>query len=230
MAGTQVSLDARLMAIAEMVGRCGVVADIGCDHGRLGAFLLGNGWVSRALLMDVSGASLNKARALIRWMGLEPRARFFQCDGADALDERVDAAVIAGMGGATAAGIVERGRDRLGDARLILQVNVTQPELRRRLASAGYALTDERIVRDGRRLYVVMEARPGKACYDERALNVGPVLLERMPPELGDYAAFRLRVARKALDGARQGGEAAAIAELEAEIAIWEEVEACLRR
>lgn len=223
-----ISLDARLMTIAEMVGRCPAVADIGCDHGRLGAFLLQRGWVGRALLMDVSDTSLDKARALIRLLGLAQRARFLVCDGAEALNEPIDAAVIAGMGGATAAGIVERGRGRLGGARLILQVNVGHPELRRRLAAAGYRLTDERIVRDGRRLYVIMEAQPGKAEYDERELHVGPILLRRKPEELSDYAAFRLRVARKALDGARQGGEAAVISELEREIAIWEEAEAWL--
>lgn len=225
-----VVLDARLTAIAEMVGRCAAVADIGCDHGRLSAFLLQRGWVERALLTDVSETSLDKARALIRLLGLSQRARFLVCDGAEALNEPVDAAVIAGMGGPTAAGIVERGREKLGGARIIAQVNVGQPELRRRLAAAGYRLTDERIVRDGRRLYVVMEARPGRAAYNELQLRVGPVLLEKRPPELGDYAAFRLRVARKALEGARLGGEAAAVRELETEIAIWEEAEACLRR
>ena len=54
------------------------------------------------------------------------------------------------------------------------------------------------------------------------------MLLERRPPLLGDYAAFRLRVARKALTGAQQGGDAENIAELRREIAVWEEVEACL--
>ena len=80
-----ISLDARLMTIAEMVGRCPAVADIGCDHGRLGAFLLQREWVGRALLMDVRGFA-DKARALIRcW---DWSARGFFCDGAEALNER----------------------------------------------------------------------------------------------------------------------------------------------
>ena len=221
-------LDPRLSMIAEMVGRCGTYADIGCDHGRLGAFLLQHGWVNQALLMDISGPSLDKARELIRLLGLEERAKLIVCDGADGLNEAVDAVVIAGMGGTTAAGIIERGRARFGDARLILQANVALPELRLRLSRCGYALTDERIVRDGRRQYVLMEARPGQAEYDERALCVGPVLLEKKPGELADYAAFRLRVARKALDGAQKGGDVETIASLNREIGIWEDVQACL--
>ena len=43
MPGRGIALDARLSAIAQMVGRCGSYADIGCDHGRLGAFLLQKG-------------------------------------------------------------------------------------------------------------------------------------------------------------------------------------------
>ena len=221
-------LDPRLSMIAEMVGRCNACADIGCDHGRLGAFLLQHGWVERMVLADISDPSLDKARALIRLLGLEARTRFLVCDGADALDTPVDAAVIAGMGGTTIAGIVERGRARLGNARLILQANVAQPELRARLSAAGYALTDERIVRDGRRLYVLMEARPGKSEYDFREKLVGPVLLKERPALLRDLAAFYIRVARKALAGAEAGNEEQTARQLRRELEIWEDVERCL--
>ena len=66
----RIALDPRLSMIAEMVGRCSSYADVGCDHGRLGAFLLQNGWVDRAVLTDISAPSLDKARALIRLLGL----------------------------------------------------------------------------------------------------------------------------------------------------------------
>lgn len=224
----RVVLDPRLSMIAEMVGRCETYADIGCDHGRLGAFLLQRGWVQRALLMDISEPSLDKARSLIRLLGLDERARFLVCDGADALDCPVDAVVIAGMGGTTAAGIVERGRGKLGDARLILQANVAVPELRERLMRVGYRISDERIVKDGRRYYIIIEAVPGHAEYDGRELIVGPVILRERTECLSGYAEFRLRVARKALIGAEHGGQQAAIDLLRNEIRIWEDVLACL--
>ena len=212
----RIALDPRLSMIAEMVGRCSSYADVGCDHGRLGAFLLQNGWVDRAVLTDISAPSLDKARALIRLLGLKGRTKF------------VDAVVIAGMGGTTAAGIVERGREKLGDARLILQANVAIAELRTRMESAGYRITDERIARDGRRHYIGIEARPGAMALTEREAVIGPVLLQKRPPELGDYARFRIRVAAKALEGARKGGDAETAAALEREKRIWEDLEACL--
>lgn len=220
----RIVLDPRLSMIAEMVGRCDSYADIGCDHGRLGVFLLQRDWVKRALMMDISDASLDKARALVRLLGLEDRVEIIVGDGAEHLKSKVDCVVIAGMGGTTAAGIVERGRERLGDARLILQANVANPELRERLACAGYRISDERIVKDGRRYYIIIEAVPGKAEYTARERLVGPILLRNQPDQLAGYADFRIRVAKKALLGAENGTDLKVIQELREEIRIWEDV------
>ena len=222
-------LDARLSALADLVGICDCCADIGCDHGRLSAYLLQSGRVCRAILTDISEDSLKKARQLIGLLGLNERVEFCVGDGAKALTKPVDCAVIAGMGGTLIAKIVREGRGCLGSSRLILQPNVAAPELRRALMELHYQITDERVLQDGGRNYVVIAAEPGQAAYDERALIVGPVLLKKMPESLAPYAAFRLKVAQKALEGAKRGEDAAQIALLNREIAIWEEVWACLR-
>jgi len=228
MENAQIVLDPRLSAIAEMAGKCASFADIGTDHGRLGAYMLLKGQCSRAQFLDISGPSLDKARRLIERLNLTDRAVFSVGDGAAALLEKPDAVVIAGMGGTTIAGIVERGQSELGDARLIMQPNVAQPELRMRLMHAGYAITDERVVQDGRRNYIIIAAERGEAFYSETELVVGPVLYAKRPPELLPYARFRLRVAKKALLGA--DGHAEEVAqELRREIAIWEEMEKCLQ-
>lgn len=225
---SNVSLDPRLSMIAGLVGRCECCADIGCDHGRLGAFLLQSGQCDRVILTDISEPSLKKARWLIARTGLGERVQFCVGDGALALPQTPQVAVVAGMGGATIAGIVRAGRERLGRARLLLQPNVDAPQLRAALSACGYAITEERIARDGRRCYVILQAEPGESAYDYRQLTVGPVLLKRLPPELMPYAQFRLRVAQKALKGAASAGDAGQMAPLEAEIGIWEEVLGCL--
>lgn len=215
-----IALDPRLSAIRDMAGSCGNFADIGADHGRLGAHMLLRGLCSRAQLADISEDSLAKARRLIFGLGLADRVDFCVGDGAQALVAPPEVAVISGMGGQTIAGIVERGRDVLLGARLILQPNVAAPELRRRLQAAGFSIADEQIARDGRRLYVIISARAGKMRLSPLEEEVGPVLLQKRPAALEPYAAFRVRVARKALEGVRKGrGDAAAF---EREIAIWE--------
>ena len=143
-------------------------------------------------------------------------------NGALALPEAPDVAVIAGMGGETIADIVELGKSRLGSARLLLQPNVAQKELRLRLTQAGYAISDERIVRDGRRLYLIVAAEPGEMRLDDRSATIGPVLMRTRPETLFDYAAFRLRVCQKALAGVvSSGGQDLALSQ---EIALWQEV------
>lgn len=218
-----ISLDARLSCIAEMVGKCDCYADIGCDHGRLGAFLLQQDWVKRAILTDISDSSLQKARALIRLIGVESRAQFEVCDGLDGLNANVNAIVIAGMGGSTIASILERGREKLGAARLILQANVAIPELRERLCAIGYRISAEKLVRDGRRYYVILLAERGQAQYSAIERIAGPILMRECPRGFADYAAYRLGIAKKAHAGAIRGGEDAS--ELEEEIRAWE---ACL--
>ena len=224
----RISLDPRLSRIAEMVGTCECCADIGSDHGRLGAFLLQSGQCRRVVLTDISAASLSKARKLIALMDLESRTDFCVGDGALAIDCPVDAAVIAGMGGETIAGILERADGRLDGARLILQPNVAAPQLRRRMNSCGWKIEREALVKDGRRIYLILSAVQGAQSLDERECAVGPVLLRERPPLLGEYARFRLRVAGKALEGAARGGDEESADALRREIEIWEEVEACL--
>lgn len=224
----RISLDPRLSKIAEMLGTCTCCADIGSDHGRLGAFMLQNHRCERMCLTDISAPSLEKARKLIALLGLEDKTGFYVGDGALALEEKVDAAVIAGMGGETISEILENSAGKLEGARLILQPNVAAPHLRRCLNQCGYRIENEALVRDGRRIYVIIEALPGEQMLSDVECEVGPVILKKRPDELADYAAFRLRVARKALAGAENGSDEAVIEALRSEISVWEDVEKCL--
>ena len=77
----EIALDPRLSMIARMVGSCACCADIGCDHGRLGAFLLQTGQCKALQMTDISGPSLDKARALMDNLDMADRVRFSVGDG-----------------------------------------------------------------------------------------------------------------------------------------------------
>ncbi len=224
----RISLDPRLTMIAEMVGSCGCCADIGSDHGRLGAFLLQNNYCKRVVFTDISVPSLEKARKLVALLGLNDRADFRVGDGARALDLPVDAAIIAGMGGETMAGIIANADGHLRGARLLLEPNVAVPQLREALCDSGWRITRETFVRDGRRIYPIIEAVEGQMHLSETELEVGPVFLKEQPSLLRDYAAFRIRVTEKALAGARHGVDAENVRLLSRSLDIWKEVEKCL--
>lgn len=215
-------LDARLEMLARMIEPCGCVADIGADHGYLGIELLLRGKCSHVQLLDVSEASLGKARQLACQLGLMDRVSFGVGDGAEALARRADCAVIAGMGGRTIAGILERGRDTLAGAQLVLQPNRGAELVRRTLTDLGYAIRNEQLARAGGRWYVGMAARAGAAEYSQAQLIAGPILMERGGQDFLAYAAYRQGIAQKALAGAQRGN--ADPKELTKESKVWEEI------
>ena len=224
----RISLDPRLTLIAEMVGSCDCCADIGSDHGRLGAFLLQNNYCDHVVFTDISAPSLDKARKLIALLGLNDHAFFRVGDGARALDRSVDAAIIAGMGGETIAEIIKNADGHLDGARLLLQPNVAAPHLREALCEYGWCITREALARDGRRIYPIIEASRGRMRLNETEREVGPMLYRDRPPLLLDYVRFRIRVTQKALLGAEQGTDVESMRLLSRSLEIWREVEKCL--
>ena len=216
-----INLDDRLSAIADLLGKRQTVADIGTDHGLLGAHLLLSGQCEHVQFLDVSADSLSKARELVEKAGLSERSSFSVGDGTHAMTGAADGVVIAGMGGQLIADIIGAGLDRLSGARLVLQPNVAQMELRTRLVNSGFAIVDERLVKAGRRYYIVIAAVAGAACYSPEELLIGPVLLRDKPKLLHEYAKRQLRIAQKAVAGARQGN-AIWLDQLEFEWRTWE--------
>lgn len=157
-----VALDARLKAIAELAMQAVAgkehpcVADVGCDHGYLTAYLLEACPQMTALACDVSAPSLDKARRLMARRGLTERVCFAVADGLAAIDAPVDAIVLAGMGAETILSIVRAGCDRIGQAALIVQANTDLPLLRAELAQMGFAAGREVYVQAAGRRYVTM--------------------------------------------------------------------------
>lgn len=173
-------LDERLGAIAsavlEAVSRIEAprIADVGCDHGYLTAHLLQRCANLFVIASDVSAPSLEKARNLLGSKHMLDRAKLAVADGLSAIDAPVDAIVIAGMGASTILKIVEEGRERVGDALLIVQANTDLPLLRAGLAKLGFAVDQELFTRAAGRLYVTLIAHAGTcAMLDERSALLG---------------------------------------------------------
>jgi len=173
-------LDARLRAIADLVeeavsGKADPwFADIGCDHGYLTAHLLEQCAQLRAVASDVSAPSLEKAKTLLSARKLTDRATLAVADGLAAIDKRVDAIVIAGMGTQTILKIVREGKERIGGTALIVQSNVDLPALRIGLAALGFAVHEEKYTEAAGRYYVTMLARSAEEeRLDERRALLG---------------------------------------------------------
>lgn len=190
------SLDERLSCASALFPACAYGADIGADHGRLSCFLLATGKCERMCVADISAESLEKARRLLNLHGLSDRADIQVGDGLQALLRPADAIAILGMGGHTLSEILERGKDRLAKATLVLSAHTQLPLVRKTLMQLSYHITEEKIAHAAGRFYVVLRAEYGAIQYDDRALFLGPQLMETEEENYPEYLAWRIDVIR----------------------------------
>ncbi len=180
-------LSERLLCCAEHLAGSSRVADIGCDHGYLGIYLLQKGFATSVIAADVNEAPLQSAMRNAMKFGVRDKMSFYLSDGARNIPRDFDALVCAGMGGDTMIHILDAAPWlRSGQYHLVLQCQSKSPMLRRYLSDQGWQITKESIVRDGKFLYTVMSVvwnpeaprlSPGQ-CYISPVMGDSPLLQE----------------------------------------------------
>jgi tRNA (adenine22-N1)-methyltransferase len=140
-------LPPRLAAVAALVPAGQSVADIATDHALLPAWLLKRGLVPRAIGIDDKAAPLEQARARLRRRGIAVELR--QGWGCQPLREgEVSTITVAGIGGELMTRILEDVPP--GVKRLVLQPNTEAALVRAWLATHGWEIDAETLLRDGR--------------------------------------------------------------------------------
>lgn len=150
------SLPPRLSAIAQMVGTCDALADIGTDHAHLPVSMIRNGRCQRAFACDVNEGPLQRARDTVEKNGLTQTVELILSDGLHQVPPCYDALVIAGMGGDLISRILYE-CPPVSSARLFLQPMTKPQVLRRFLFRHGYTILRERAVAEGEKSYVIFE-------------------------------------------------------------------------
>ena len=178
-------MSSRLEMIASFVAEGRGVADIGTDHAILPIILRRNGYSGYIVAGDINEGPLKKAERGLLEAEIDD-VELKLCNGLDGIDgSRVDTIVVAGMGGDTITGILDRGlydmpewADR-SDYKLILHP-VTKPEiLRYWLVNNGFRITRETYIEDNGILCQIICAEPGESeKYMDSELYVGK--LERI--------------------------------------------------
>ena len=183
-------LSDRLQACANFVGRGNRVADIGCDHGYLGIYLLKNGLASSIIASDVNEAPLQSAMRNADKFGVRDRMTFYLSDGVRNIPRDFDSLVCAGMGGDTMIHILESAPWLRKECyTLVLQCQSKTPMLRKYLSDNGWNIAQESIVRDGKFLYSVMCIRyqPDAPRLTAGQCYITPAMIRAKQPELQEY-------------------------------------------
>lgn len=183
-------LSNRLLACAGFVAKGDRVADIGCDHGYLGIYLLTRGIAESVIASDINEGPLQSAMRNARKFGVGKDISFYLSDGARNIPRDFDTLVCAGMGGDTMISILE-GAPWLKSTqyRLILQCQSKTPMLRRYLSHHGWRITEEAVLRDGKFLYTIMEVcyAPDYPRLKEYEYYLSPAILENPSADVPAY-------------------------------------------
>ena len=186
-------LSKRLQAIAAFVSEGNRLADIGTDHGYIPIYLVSKGLVPKAYAMDINKGPLIRAEEHIKAEGLSEKIEIRQSDGLDKLyRDEADTILIAGMGGALMVDILSRGRDVMENVKeLVLSPHSEWEEVRTYLRNEGYVITEEEMLCDVGKYYIIIKAVKSdkkEELPEERVfLKYGRILLENKDMVLKEY-------------------------------------------
>lgn len=160
-------LSNRLSAVASFVtGE--TAADIGTDHGFLPVWLIRNKVCRRVIAADIAQAPLKRAKKTVLDSGFEHDIELRLADGLSGITENeTDTVIIAGMGGETISGILERSGWSFENKVLVLQPMSKIAELRRWLDKNGFSVTGEKLTEDDGSLYRVFRAEKNAVSQTE---------------------------------------------------------------
>lgn len=140
------------------------IIDVGTDHAQIPIRLAESAWPGNIFASDIAQAPLQMAREAARGHGVEHRIRFLCCDGlALCSPDAVDTVLIAGMGGDTICGILDRAEWLFSEnIRLILQPMTHAEVLRYWLIHNEFHITREAVAAEDAHVYQMFCASLGK--------------------------------------------------------------------
>ena len=153
-------LDSRLMAIANLVRKDKIFADIGTDHAYLPVYLVEKGVIEKAIAADLRVGPLENAKLAVDSYNYSDKIELRLSDGLYNFKENeVEEIAVAGMGGLLISSFIERTNWlKNSDIHLILQPMTHIEELRKALFNNGFIIDNEVVAEDGDKLYIIISA------------------------------------------------------------------------
>lgn len=195
-------LSPRLQAIADFVPEGAVVADIGTDHGYIPVYLVSNKISSKIIATDINIGPLRNASSYINKKKFGENIETRLGNGLNCLlPNEVDTIVIAGMGGLLIAEILEDSTEIAETAKyFILQPMVASEELRRFLYNSKYRIVEEKLAKEGNKLYEIMLVTHGEDKVEKDIFfEIGKKLVENKDKYLEEFLNNKIKKTSKVL-------------------------------
>ncbi|MBR2047748.1 MAG: SAM-dependent methyltransferase [Oscillospiraceae bacterium] len=203
----KIPMSNRLLAVCNYIHKGDRVADIGCDHGYLGIYLLTEGIAAHMIESDVAQGPLDSAKRNALRFRVDSAMTFCLSDGARDIPRDFDVLVCAGMGADTIMSILSAAPWLREGYRLVLQCQSKRPELRQWLYDAGWQIRRETLAQDGKFIYTVMEVvyAPGAGLTPAQTY-ITPQLLEDDSPLLPAFYDRVRHGVTMTVEGMRRSG------------------------
>lgn len=221
----------RLACAMELLSGARVVADVGCDHGRLSCALVQRDLAQRCIAIDVSAPSLEKAARLACQIGAQDRVETRLGDGLTPLETgEADALAILGMGGTLMARILDVIPPLKGARRCVLQPMRAAEDIRRWLYERNYPVLNDRVVLEAGRYYQVFsigqpnaERQPLPKGWPEDCFLLGYTAYARREPQMKQLADRMLASVQKKCRTQRSSALDRQLLQLQQILSNWEE-------
>lgn len=190
----------RMLAVAALVDKSKVLADIGCDHAYISINLIENGKVDRIIASDLREGPLNIANENIKLTDFGEKIETRLCSGLEGYEAgEVDTILISGMGGMLVREILSNGREVVEAAdTLILEPQSDLRVVRAYLREIGFLIVDEDMLKESGKYYQIIKAvkrETKQELSDEIEImaedEFGPVLIKKKHPILKEFLLRR---------------------------------------
>ena len=158
-----IRIDERLTAIATLI-KGGTVADVGCDHGKLGYYLVSTDRAEKVVATDISAPSLQKAQELAFDNGVSHLMETRLGDGLSPIKSKeADVVVIAGLGGDVMAEILSSARIEGKEFdHFVLSPNTHPEKVRRELAHSHHTIVTDNLTECAGKYYTIISTQLNK--------------------------------------------------------------------
>ena len=167
----------RLRALANLVDKNDIVADIGCDHALLDIYLVENNIVSKCLACDINENALNGGILNIKKHHLEAKIKTKLGSGIEVITNDINTLIISGMGTNTICNILTSPKLKQIN-KIIVESNNDYYQLRKFITSIGFYISYEEVIYDNNKYYINIVFLRGFKKYSKKELIYGPILMK----------------------------------------------------
>ncbi len=174
----------RIKALVDEIYPFKKIADVGCDHGYLIIESFKKYNLDNAIAIDNKKGPLDMAISNIKNYDFFNKVRFSLSSGISDIDDDTECVIIAGMGGLLITDLVS---DNLRNVkRFIIQPNRNIMEVRKKLCSLGFYISNEKVIIDANKYYEIITFDKGSQEYSNIEYEFGPILLQNKSKEFKD--------------------------------------------